>query len=87
MHIAGLEAQKLFETLDIVTVDKEKISVITAAFKNYCQRKSNITIVCYMFMSYNQGKESIDTYKRELQYRVELYDYGNVERSLSCVTK
>ena len=67
-YIAGLEPKKLFETLDIDCAVREKISAITAAFKNYCQRKSNIKIVCYRLKSYNQGAKSIDAYIHELQY-------------------
>ena len=84
LHVAGLEAQKLFHTMNISSSDRQKIGVVVAAFKDYCQSKSNITIVRYRFISYNQGTESIDVYIRELQYRVELCDYENMQDSILC---
>ena len=54
MHVARPEAQKIYQTMNFTTEDKDKIKPLVAAFNEYCERKTNITITRYKFNSFVQ---------------------------------
>ena len=58
LHVAGAEAQTVFQTLKIPSTDQEIIALLVTAFRIYCEGKSNITVVRCKFNSYNQTMES-----------------------------
>ena len=84
LHVAGLEAQKVFRTLHIDSEDQDKLTPLINAFKEYCVGKTNITVTRYQFNSYDQSSETMDTYIRELQNRITYCDYGVIEDSMLC---
>ena len=84
LHVAGLEAQKVFRTLNIESEDRDKITPLIDAFREYCVGKTNITVTRYRFNSYNQSTEQMDTYIRELQNRISYCDYDEIEDSMLC---
>ena len=84
LHVAGPEAQKAYRTMNIPSEDKDKIKPLVKAFKEYCEKKTNITVIRYKFNSYAQTTESMDTYIRELQYRISYCNYGPLEESMLC---
>ena len=84
LHVAGAEAQKVYRTLEMDTNDKDKLEPLVAAFREYCEGKTNLTITRYQFNSFNQTTEHMDEYIRELQNKVTYCDYGPVEKSILC---
>ena len=70
LHIAGLEAQKLYRTFQIESADKDKIAPMIEIFRQYCSGKANITVVRYLFNSHNQTDENMESYIRELRTRI-----------------
>lgn len=82
LHVAGIEAQKVYRSLKIPSANQDKFAPLIAAFNEYCAGKTNITVVRYQFNSYNQSVENIDTYIRELKSRIAFCNYGDIEDSL-----
>ena len=60
LHVAGSDAQKVAQTLNLDSTDRDKITPLIKAFKNYCEGKDNITVVWYKLNFYNQVNESME---------------------------
>ena len=84
LHVAGAEAQKVHRTFELPSDDQDKIKPLTDAFQEYCEGKTNVTVIRYQFNSYNQASEPMDTYIRELQSCIAHCQYGPVENSMLC---
>ena len=84
LHVAGAEAQKVFRTIEMAPEDKDKLRPLVEAFREYCEGKTNLTVIRYQFHSFNQTTENMDEYIRELQSRITYCDYGPVEKSILC---
>ena len=84
LHVAGAEAQKVYRTLEFEDDRKDKLEPLVAAFREYCEGKTNLTITRYQFNSFNQTTEHMDEYIRELQNKITYCDYGPVEKSILC---
>ena len=84
LHVAGPEAQELYTQFNLDTDQQDKLPVVVAAFKQYCEAKSNITVVRYRFNTYRQLNEDMDTYIRKLKSKVADCNYEQLEDTLLC---
>jgi hypothetical protein len=50
----GPDAQRVYNTFDIVADDREKIDVLKTKFKEYCEPRKNLTYIRHVFFTRNQ---------------------------------
>ena len=84
LHVAGPEAQKVYANMEVEPSDRDKITPLTQAFREYCMGKANITVTRYKFNNSNQKGETISAYINELKDQVRYCAYGDMEESLLC---
>ena len=77
LHLAGPDTPEVAHTLDIKSTDRDKFTPSIDAFRNCCERKDNMTVVHYSHTS-----ESVETYIRELRYKIAHCKCGVLEDSL-----
>ena len=82
LPVAGPNAQKLYQTLDVV--EKDKIQILIEAFHEYYAGKANLTVVRYQFNAYEQMTESMESYIRELKQHISYCNYRDMEDDLLC---
>jgi hypothetical protein len=57
LHVAGPDAQCVYNTFDIVADDREKIDVLKTKFKEYCEPRKNLSYIRHVFFTRNQGQK------------------------------
>ena len=84
LHVAGREAQKVHRAMHFESTDRDKIAPLIAAFRVYCEGRTNTTVIRYRFNSYNQTDETMDVYIRELKNRIACCNYMQGEDDMLC---
>ncbi|XP_038075960.1 uncharacterized protein K02A2.6-like [Patiria miniata] len=83
LHVAGPAAQRVYATLTFADDEKDKLQVLKAKFKQYCEPKRNLSVLRYMFNSRNQKvDEPFDTYLTNVKCLVRECEFGDIENSL-----
>ena len=83
LHVAGPDAQKVFSTFTFTDQEKDKIAVLKAKFKTYCEGEKNITVTRYRFNTHNQAPdEKFDAYYTSLKAKISECEYGDLADSL-----
>ncbi|CAG2201421.1 unnamed protein product [Mytilus edulis] len=82
-QVAGSEAQRVYNTFDIVADDKEKIDVLKDRFKVYCEPRKNLTYIRHVFFTRNQGPhENIDSYVTDLKNKAKPCEFEHLSDGL-----
>ncbi|KAK3084719.1 hypothetical protein FSP39_017965 [Pinctada imbricata] len=83
LHVAGVEARRIYNTLEIADDDKDKIEPLITKFKEYCEPRKNLTYLRHVFFTRAQSPhESIDTYVTDLKNKAQKCEFGTLNDSL-----
>ncbi len=82
LHVAGPQAQKVFQTMTIADANKDKITHLINRFEQHCELKQNVTFSRYKFNSrYQKEGETFDKFLTDLKNMVR-GEFGILEKSL-----
>lgn len=83
LHVAGIEARRVYNTFGISADDADKIDVLKTRFKEYCEPRKNLTYIRHVFFTRNQGPdEPIDNYVTDLKTKAQPCEFGNLSDGL-----
>ncbi len=79
LHIAGVEARRVYNTFVIDDGDKDSIDVLQTKFKDYCEPRKNVTYTRHIFFTRNQSPyEPIDSYVTDLKNKAKPCEFGDL---------
>ena len=83
MYVARPDAQRVYNTFDIVADDRENIDVLKTKFKEYCEPRKNLTYIRHVFFTQNQGQhESVDSYVTDLKTKAKPREFEHLSDGL-----
>ena len=83
LHVAGIEARRVYNTFEIDEGDIEKIDVLKTKFKEYCEPRKNLTYIRHVFFTRNQGQdEPIDNYLTDLRNKAQPCEFEHLSDGL-----
>ena len=83
LHVAGIEARRVYNAFEIDEGDIEKIDVLKTKFKEYCEPRKNLTYIRHVFFTRNQGQdEPIDNYLTDLRNKAQPCEFEHLSDGL-----
>lgn len=83
LHVAGVEARRIYNTFNIPEEDAEKLEVVFKNFQDYVEPRKNLTYVRHLFFTRNQeSHETIDNYVTDLKNKAIQCEFGDLKDSL-----
>ena len=83
LHVAGPQAQQVFNSFDLTEAEKVKIETVQKKFKLYCSPKKNITYIRFVFFTRNQGvTENFDSFLTDIKLKARDCEFGELKDSL-----
>lgn len=83
LHVAGIEARRVYNTFVIEEDDKDKIDVLKDMFKNYCEPRKNLTYIRHVFNTRSQAThETFDTFVTDLKNKAQQCEFENLKDGL-----
>ncbi|XP_056017509.1 uncharacterized protein K02A2.6-like [Ostrea edulis] len=83
LHMAGIEARRVYNTFGITGDDVHKIEVLKTKFKEYCEPRKNLTYIRHVFFTRNQGHdEPTDNYVTDLRNKAQQCEFGSLADEL-----
>ena len=83
LHVAGLSAQQVFDTMTFTDADKRKIISLVQAYEQYCEPRKNRTGSRYHFNSRKQKVgEKFDTFLTNLRVFIKDCEHGVLQEKL-----
>lgn len=84
LYLIGDPGRQIFETLEFASGNEcEKLYVLKAKFKAYCEPRKNLTFLRHQYFTRNQqAGEGTDTFVVDLQTKARQCDFGDLHDSL-----
>ncbi|XP_061170579.1 uncharacterized protein K02A2.6-like [Saccostrea echinata] len=83
LHVAGVEARRIYNTLNSPEDDVEKLDVLIENFQKYVEPRKNLTYVRHIFFTRKQEiHETIDNYVTDLKNKAIQCEFGNLKDSM-----
>ncbi|XP_069103751.1 uncharacterized protein [Argopecten irradians] len=83
LHVAGIEARRVYNTFTIPEGDKEKLDVLKTKFYEYCEPRKNLTYLRHLFFTRSQGvNKTIDSFVTDLKNKAKNCDFNELTDSL-----
>ena len=83
LHVAGEQARTIYNSFSFTTEEKDKIDVLKAKFKSYCEPRTNLTYIRHQFFTRTQGPlESTDAFVADLKNKAKGCKFEGLNESL-----
>ncbi|XP_065941318.1 retrovirus-related Pol polyprotein from transposon 297 [Magallana gigas] len=83
LHVAGVEARRIYNTFNIPEEDVDKLDVLIQCFQDYVEPRKNLTYVRHIFFTRKQEThETIDNYVTDLKNKALQCEFGDLKESL-----
>ena len=83
LHVAGIEARRIYYTFNIPEEDADKLEVLYKHFQDYVEPRKNLTYIRHLFFTRNQNShETIDNYVTDLKNKAIQCEFGDLKDSL-----
>ena len=81
--MAGEQARTIYNSFSFTTEEKDKIEVLKAKFKSYCEPRTNLTYIRHQFFTRTQGPlESTDAFVADLKNKAKDCKFEGLTESL-----
>ena len=83
LHVAGAQAQEIFDTFTIPEANQNKIETLRELFSDYCEPRKNITVCRYTFNTRQQKNgEKFSEYLTAIKTLAKDCEYKQLEEEL-----